>query len=215
MTRQVHVLGAGGHAKVVIRTLQECGHDVVGVFDDDRRHHGRTVCGVPVLGPLDAALDPPGRAAVIAVGANSARKVIAERLRLEWISAVHPRAFVDRTVSIGVGTVVFANCAVQADVRLGDHVIVNTSANIDHDCRIEDFAHVAPGASLSGEVHVGAGALLGNGAVVIPGKHIGAWATVGAGGVVIADVAGGTTVVGVPARAKVARPFPVEGKDRS
>lgn len=44
------------------------------------------------------------------------------------------------------------------------------------------------------------GANLGSGVTVLPGIEIGAGAIVGAGAVVTADVAAGSTVVGVPAR---------------
>ena len=56
---------------------------------------------------------------------------------------------------------------------------------------------------LSGGVTVEDGAFVGAGAVVIPGLRIGAAAVVAAGAVVVDDVAGGTTVLGVPARARV------------
>ncbi|MNY73659.1 Galactoside O-acetyltransferase [compost metagenome] len=44
---------------------------------------------------------------------------------------------------------------------------------------------------------------IGTGAVIIQGINIGSNSVVGAGSVVINDVAGGTIVVGVPAKVKV------------
>ena len=51
MSRPVAVLGAGGHAKVVIATLQAAGRTVRGCFDDAVGAHGTSILGVPVLGP--------------------------------------------------------------------------------------------------------------------------------------------------------------------
>lgn len=191
----VSVLGAGGHARVVVSTLRAAGFTVAGLYDDDPAKWGTSLAGVPVLGPLDQATG----LAVIGIGHNPTRRSIAARLRtLTWISVVHPAAWVDPSVRLGAGTVVFAGTVIQPDAVLGDHIIVNTGATVDHDCVLGDFVHVAPGCHLAGHVALGTGAFLGIGSAAVPGVRIGAWATVGAGGVVIADVPDGAVAVGVP-----------------
>lgn len=194
------VLGAGGHAKVVIATLQAAGWEVAGVFDDDEATWGGELLGLPLLGPLEAAreLEPDG--AVVAVGRNRQRQEVTTRLDLPWISVAHPSAVVHESVRLGPGTVVFAGAVIQPDAVVGAHAIVNTAASVDHDCRLADFVHVAPGVRLAGGVVVEEGALLGIGSAVVPGIHVGAWATVGAGAAVVRNVACGATVAGVPAR---------------
>ena len=71
---------------------------------------------------------------------------------------------------------------------------------MQHGGRIGDHAYVSPGVIFSGEVTVEPGAFVGAGAVVLPRVTIGKGAVVAAGAVVTADVAPGTTVLGVPAR---------------
>lgn len=198
--RAVCVIGAGGHAKVVIRTLQESGYVVEAVFDDCQQKIGTTLLGVPIVGAIEILAERGRVPAIIAIGDNLTRQNISQKLDLEWISVVHPRAFVDSTVQIGRGTVVFAGAVIQPDCVLGQHVIVNTSASIDHDCVIGEFAHVAPGARLAGSVSVGTGALVGCGAAAIMSQTIGRWSTVGAGAVVTSHVPADMVVVGVPAR---------------
>lgn len=202
MTGQgIHVVGAWAHAKVVIATLQAEGQPVVALYDDDSRKWGQTFLGFPIVGPAIAI--PRGARAIIAVGANVARRDLARRLEsqgVEFATAVHPSACVHSSVTIGAGAVIFAGVVVQPDARIGAHAIVNTRATIDHDCVIGDFAHVAPGVALAGSVVLEEGAFLGVGVSAIPGAHVGAWATVGAGGVVIQPIAAGVTAVGVPAR---------------
>ena len=196
----VAVLGAGGHAKVVIATLRSAGVPVTAVFDDDPATWGHQVLGVPVRGAMSEAA---GRA-VIAVGSNLARARIAASLpSLEWATAVHASAVIAEGVQLGAGTVVFARCVIQPDTVLGEHVIINTGGSVDHDCVIGDFVHLAPGVRIAGTVQIERGAFLGIGSVVIPGRRIGADAVVGAGSVVIRDVAAGATVVGVPARIRI------------
>lgn len=200
---RICVVGAGGHARVVISTLLQVGtkRDVIDLFDDDPDKVGRQIDGVRVLGRVAEAERLTGRRGIVAIGDNRTRKEMVERLAgWEWTTVVHPEAFVDSTARLGLGTVVFAGAVIQAGARMGDHVIVNTAATVDHDCRVDDFAHLAPGVHLGGGVMVGEGALLGIGAVVVPNARVGPWSIVGAGAVVIGDVAAGSTVAGVPAR---------------
>lgn len=193
------VVGAGGHAKVVIATVRAAGGDVVAAFDDDRGRWGQRILGVPVKGPISN--DKIGNAhAIIAVGENRARQSLAERLHATWITVCHPSATIHSSVVLGPGTVVFAGSVIQPDTSLGAHSILNTAASIDHDCILRDFVHIGPGVCLCGGVTVDEGAFLGVGAKVAPNLMIGAWSTGGAGAVCVADVARETTVVGVPAR---------------
>jgi len=198
--RSVHVVGAGGHAKVVVATLRAAGCDVEAAWDDDTRRVGGEVLGVPVRGTVDAL--PAEARVVVAIGSNARRKAVAERLGgRPFASVVHPSAVVHPSVVIGPGTVVFAGAVVQPDTRLGAHVIVNTGASVDHDSVLEDFVHVAPGVRLAGTVSLREGAFLGIGACAVPGAEVGAWATVGAGGVVVTPIPSGATAIGCPARA--------------
>ena len=202
MNDEVYVIGAGGHAKVVISSLQAQGVPVGGVFDDDAGKWGSRVLGTLVLGGVDAALDYKNRGRfVLAIGDNIRRMELAELLaELSWVTVVHPAAYVDSSVQLGPGTVVFAGAVVQPETKIGRHCIVNTGATVDHDCEIGDYAHLAPGSHLAGGVVVGSRTMLGIGVSVLPGMHIGEQAVVGAGSVVINDVDAGDTVVGVPAK---------------
>ena len=196
---EVYVLGAGGHAKVVVSTLQYLGHRVKALFDDDHRRWGHTVLGVPVRGAVDEIQQLTPARAVIGIGDNATRRALAERLMIDWMTLVHPKAEVHPSVRLGPGTVVFAGAIVQPDSVIGAHNIINTAATVDHDCVIGDYVHVAPGTHLSGGVRLGEGVFLGIGSAVIPGVKIGSWTTVGAGGVIIKDLPAGVLAVGVPA----------------
>jgi sugar O-acyltransferase (sialic acid O-acetyltransferase NeuD family) len=202
----VWVLGAGGHARVVVSTLRAAGFLLAGVLDDDRRAHGKDFMGEKVRGPLGLLEEMDNPQAVVAIGGNEVRRDVQKRFPgVEWIRLVHPAATVDPTVELGPGTVVFAGVVIQVGAVLGRHCIVNTAASIDHDCVVGDFAHVAPGCHLAGGVRLGPGVLMGTGSAAIPSVRVGAWTTVGAGAVVVRDIAGGVKAVGVPARAKKTR----------
>ena len=190
------VIGAGGHAKVVISTLLAHGLPIAAVFDDDETKWGTDEQGIRVSG---MERERGGRA-IIGIGDNAKRREIARALNFAWETVVHPSACVHPSAKLGRGTVVFAGAIVQPGAVIGDHVIVNTGATIDHDCIVGDYAHLAPGVHLAGSVQVGEGALIGIGSVALPGMKIGCWSTLGAGAVLIRDLADGIVAVGVPAK---------------
>lgn len=206
----VVVLGASGHAKVVISAIRAGGGTVLCVLDDDADKWGMEFRGLTILGPVSEIARFPDASVVAAIGDNRARADLVARLpQVRWGEVVHPAAWVDPSARRGPGSVVFAGAVLQADSRIGAHAIVNTCASVDHDCEVGAFAHLAPGVRLAGDVHVGDGAFLGIGTSTIPGIRIGAWATVGAGAAVVRNVAAGVTVKGVPARVGGASPAKV------
>lgn len=202
----VLLFGAGGHAKVVAEMARALGLQVVGFLDDDEARDGSPFFGAAVIGWSRFAADGRDFAGVpvaLAVGDNAARARAFDRVRgVARLSAalVHPSAWVSPTAVLGAGTVVSAAAVVNADAVVGLGVIVNTGAVVEHDVRVGDFAHLCPNSAVCGGGRIGDRALIGTGASVLPGRTVGAEARVGAGGVVATDVAGGATVVGVPAR---------------
>lgn len=199
--KTIIVLGAGGHAKVVIATAHAAGFRVSRLYDDNPAMIGRTVLGVPVVGPCSDvhAMDVLG--AVLAIGNNATRRRFAQALvGLPWATLIHPMTSVHETARLGAGTVVFAGSVIQPDAELGAHVIINTGASVDHDCRVGDYAHVAPGARLAGNVSLGTGSLAGIGSCAVPNSTIGSWSVIGAGSAVIDAIPDGVVAAGVPAR---------------
>ncbi len=195
------VIGCGGHAKVVISACRAAKIPVLGIYDDYAPMWGKTVCGIPVLGPVKELSTHAHPRAIIAIGDGAVRLRIAAGLpHASWQTVIHPSAVVDSTASIEDGTVIMAGTVIQTDVRIGKHVIVNTGATIDHDCQIADGSHLAPGTTLAGNVKVGEQCFLGVGTKVIPGMTIGNGTVVGAGGVVVRHLPAGMVCVGCPAK---------------
>lgn len=206
MSKDLAVLvGAGGHAKVVLEAVWAMGtFEVVGLTDPSAPLS--PVLGSAVLGGDDVL---PGlrergvRIAVLAVGENELRQRLGHTLRALGFSLppiIHPQAFVAPSATIGQGSVVMARAVVGTSSSVREFAIINTGAIIDHDNVICEAAHVAPGCSLAGWVHVGARALIGVGSAIRPRITIGDDAVVGAGSAVVADVAERAWVGGVPAR---------------
>lgn len=201
--RQLLVIGAGGHARVVIDVARAAGFDPVAALDPDSV--GSTCNGVPVVGGDAMAqrlFDEGVTHGVVAIGDNRLRWQLGERLRAIGFTlpaVIHPSAVVSASATIGDGSVLMPLAVVNAAATVGRLAIVNTAAVVEHDCVIGDGAHVAPGCRLGGTVSVGTGALIGIGSVIRPEGSIGDFAVIGAGSTVIGDIAGHQVATGTPA----------------
>ena len=181
-TDPVYIIGAGGHAKVVIAALHANSIACAGVFDDDSSLWGQKILDIPILGAVEELRDLPSTLAVNAIGNNSTRRAICERFEnVNWLTVIHPHTWIHSSVKIGCGTVVFAGSVIQPDTVIGKHSIINTSASVDHDCVIGDFCHIAPGCHIAGGVQIGDEVFLGIGSVVIPCLSIVPNTVIGAG----------------------------------
>jgi UDP-perosamine 4-acetyltransferase len=203
--RRLVLVGAGGHAKVVLEVFRAMGgFDIVGFVDPEPSTPA--VLGVPVLGG-DAVLETLRAQGVelafVALGDNRTRQKVGVHLRalgFEIPTAIHPSSLISPSARISEGVVVMANATVGTDTVIEEFAILNTGAVIDHDNRLCAASHVAPGCALAGNVTVGERAFVGVGSAVRPGIKIGADAVVGAGSAVVSDVPASTCVAGAPAR---------------
>lgn len=201
MSKEVIIIGAGGHGKVIADTVRRSGDTVLG-FLDDNLSLPPLVCGIPVLGTVDDYKKFPDAWFIAGTGRASIRQKVAGLLQgVKWYTAIHPSAVIsDMETEIGEGTVILANCVVNPCVKIGKHAIINTGATVDHEARIGDFCHVAVGARLAGAVTVGEGSWIGIGASVSNNISICGDCMIGAGAVVVRSIEEPGTYVGVPVR---------------
>lgn len=205
MSEKIVVLGAGGHAKVILDILlKNKEYDICGIIDRDDKED-KQILNVPIIGNdsiLPILCERGIRMAIVAVGNNAMRRELSARLiscGYELISAISVDAVISQFAHIGKGVAVMPGAIINAGATIGDGAIINTNASVDHDCNIGNFSHIAPGSAISGGSTVGENSFLGTGSRVIDGITIGDNVMLGAGAVAIRDIPKNCTAVGVPA----------------
>jgi sugar O-acyltransferase (sialic acid O-acetyltransferase NeuD family) len=206
--RPVVIIGAGGHAKVLLEILRLRGSEILGFTDLDPRRAGQRIHGLTILGGDASVLCHDPRKVLLVNGVGStgtmdARKEVFERFMnqgYDFASVIHPGAIISSTSELGTGVQVLAGAVIQVDARISFNCIVNTGAIVEHDCQIDAHVHLAPGVTLSGGVVVGEETHIGTGATIVQGVVVGRRCTVAAGAVVLANVNDGTKVAGIPAK---------------
>lgn len=208
MNLPVIILGAGGHAKVLVEVLLKSGKVIAGIVDPDLTLVGTNILGVPVLG-CDEVVNGYSTTDFHLVNGLGSVSVPLKRQQLfdrfkalgyVFATVIHPSAIIASDAVLSEGTQIMAGTVIQPGCRIGINSILNTRASVDHDCIIGDHVHVAPGVTLSGGVSVGSRSHIGTGATVIQGISIGIGCLIAAGSVVTKDVCDGAKVRGVPAR---------------
>ena len=208
MQKPIIILGAGGHAKVLIDVLQLQLANIIGITDPDPELHGKDVMGIPIIGDDNSILQYGVNDIALV---NGLGKVNCSNKRMQLYHAfeergyifarvIHPSAVISPGVYLAEGVHVMAGSIIQTLATIGVNSIINTGASLDHECIVGNHVHIAPGATISGGVKIGDNVLIGAGATIIQGIHVGASSIVGAGAVVTKDVREGVTVIGIPAR---------------
>ena len=197
MSKDVIIIGAGGHAKVIADIIYKSGDNLIGFLDDNLANIGKEIyLGKKVLGTTKNYF-------IIGIGNNSIRKKINNENNLKLYTAIHPSAIIAQDVKIGIGSVIMAGVVINPGTVIGKNCIINTCSSLDHDNLLEDYVHISPGAHLAGTVSVKEGTWICTGAIIKNNITIGKNNIIGAGSVVIKDIIDeNTTYIGVPARRK-------------
>lgn len=212
MNKPIFILGAGGHAKVLLEALQKNAEiKIAGLLEIDKKLIGKLIFDIPIYDQNKKLEEFYPESIILVNGIGSTALPDMRRKKFEifkkqgydFATVLHPTCYHSQDVVIGEGVQLLARSTVLTGTKIGCNTIVNTSASIDHDCDIGNHVHIAPGVLLSGGVKIGDGCHIGTGAKVIQGIKIGASSVVAAGAVVVKDVSENVRVAGVPARLMV------------
>ena len=159
MKKKLIIVGAGGHARVVLDTVLKNGdYEVIG-FADDHLFTGMEVSeGYQVIAStnsLDMFRDSIDHF-IVAVGDNKARSFLFQNLKNNYEPAtiIHPDATIAKNVEIGEGTVILAQSVVNSHVKIGQNCLINSLCLIDHGTTIGEHSHIAQGTIIGSDVHI-------------------------------------------------------------
>lgn len=205
MNKDVVIIGASGHGKVIADIIIKSGDNVVGFLDDNIDLQNKKVfLDKSVIGLVADCETIQEKNQeyffVVGIGNNYIRKEIFEKYRLNYYTAIHPSAIISNQVQIGKDTVIMANAVINANVFIGENCIINTGSIIEHDNKIENNVHISPNATLCGTVTVGELTHIGASVTVKNNINICKECIIGAGAVVVKDIISSGTYIGVPVK---------------
>jgi sugar O-acyltransferase (sialic acid O-acetyltransferase NeuD family) len=201
VSKPVVVLGAGGHARVLVGMLKSQGVEIRALiapkfvaapefaclshYEDDsdiERFDSSEINLVNGIGSLPNQADLRKRLFIEARNKGYRFKTLTDS-----------SAVVSKYAELAEGVQIFPGAIVNGCL-IGENSIVNSGAIVEHDVRIGTHCHIAPGAVVCGDVTLGDGVHIGAGATVIQGMTIGDGATVGAGAILTRDLSENDTL---------------------
>ena len=183
------VIGAGGHSRSCIDTIEQEGKYKIGGLVGFSQEVGSSQFGYEVLSD-DSGLSELASQfefALVALGQIHSPEL---RIRLYeqsitagfiFPSIIAPSAYVSPHAKLGAGTIVMQGAILSAGVVVGENCIVNTRALLEHDSQVSDHCHISTGAIINGNTSIGKGSFIGSGSVVKEGVSVGAGSLVGMG----------------------------------
>ncbi|WP_193188725.1 NeuD/PglB/VioB family sugar acetyltransferase [Nisaea sediminum] len=199
----VHIVGCGGHAKVITSMIAAGDRFEIASFIDRAPAAGTRFLDRPVVAEEVFLAEGGGDAVVFGLGEWQHRAAAVARFKAAGFSSfpavVAPSATVSPDVTVGEGSVLMPGVYVNAGSEIGDFCVLNTGAILDHDCWLGRGAALAPGVTVGGGCRIGGGAYIGIGASVSHGRTLGDGAVLGGGGFLKDDAGAGEFWAGVPA----------------
>jgi sugar O-acyltransferase (sialic acid O-acetyltransferase NeuD family) len=195
--RKLLLVGAGAAAILVLDVVFRCNELMpVGILDDDKKLHGKTIFGVPVLGDVNRAADlyKDGVYDEVVISISTAlvfrRKVFTE-LREQGIpfaNVIDPSSTVHMNVQMGQGNIILGQCRIGPCTIVGDNNFVSAFANIEHHNRLGSHCTFGPVVSTSGLVEIGSSVKFGTGIFIEPFVKVGDESVIASGAILVAPV---------------------------
>ena len=202
MSKQVAIMGAGGHARVIASILRATHAGIYGYFDDSCDYTSEIIQNAPLLGRFNDIVNfkKSIQSVYLALGDNQTRKKYFYSLIDNGFllpSLVHPTATVESDAIINDAAVICLGGIIGTEVTIGRGCIINTGCSLDHESSIGDFVHLAPKVAVAGRTTIGNFTFVGINTAIADKVTIGRNVMIGAGSVILRDVPDGAKIVGV------------------
>lgn len=210
MNDSVVLIGAGGHASVLLEMLVEQGINIIGYVSPKPATNQKLFSQYHWFKSDEDTftLDKSTIRMVNGIGSLPRDKLRAEIFRkykdegFIFKTIISSNAIVSKFAKIHEGGQIFPGAIVNIGAIVGSNSIINSGAIIEHDCIIGDNNHVAPGCTLSGNVHSAENVHFGTNATLIQSIRVGVNSIIGAGAVITTNVDSNTIIYPAKSLAK-------------
>ena len=142
MNKNLLILGAGGHGKVVKEIAEALGYTNIDFLDDNSTEAiGKIADSKAYISQYPEAF--------VGIGNNKFRGELLNRVEQEGFAIpvlIHPTAYISKSATIEKGTVVEPKAIVNANSKVGRGCIISVGSIVDHDVVLENCVHVNAGA---------------------------------------------------------------------
>lgn len=196
MNDDVLLIGAGGHASVLLDMLIEHKFNIIGYVSPSPAANQKLFSNFHWF-KLDTdilKIDKSTIKLVNGIGSlpgSTLRAVFYneyKKLGYTFLTLVSTAASVSKYAYLEEGVQVMRGAIIQTGVSVGYNSIVNTGSIVDHDCTIGSNNHVAPGTTISGQVTSKNNVHFGTGSSVIQSIDLNENVIVGAGAAITKNV---------------------------
>jgi sugar O-acyltransferase (sialic acid O-acetyltransferase NeuD family) len=194
--KPVILLGAGGHAKMLLSLLKAQQADIIAVIAPLRPADSSLFNDLILLQHDNDIVKYATKDVVLVNGIGGLPKQTTRRrvyehfrqLGYQFRSVIATNAIVAAECRLAQGVQILPGAIVNTDAELGENVLINSGAIIEHDCLLQAHTVISPGAVLCGGVHCGVNAYVGAAATVIQGIRLGENSIAGAGSTVVQNL---------------------------
>ena len=203
---KIIIIGAGGHAAElddyinlfnIIQKRNKDKFEINGFLDDNPDSYKSYQFSAPYLGEIKSHKIDKNCKYIIAIANIKFRRPIIEsflKLGAEFITFIHPSAFISKSANIGAGSVIAPNVNIGPNVKIGKFNMINARASIGHDTVIGKYNFITPNVCFSGYTKIGNENMFGINSATIPNIEVGSNNKIAAGMVLDKNIKDNTTV---------------------
>ena len=196
MNNGVLLIGAGGHASVLLDMLIEQDINILGYVSPSPATNQSLFSKYHWFKKDEDILDFDKEIVKLINGIGSLPKSTVridlynkyKKLGYKFETLVSEHATISATVELEEGVQVMDGAIIQTGAYIGYNSIINTGSIIDHDCFIGAHNHIAPGVTLSGQVTSKGNVHFGTGSSVIQSITLNENVVIGAGATITKNI---------------------------
>jgi sugar O-acyltransferase (sialic acid O-acetyltransferase NeuD family) len=195
--RVLLLAGGGGGGALAIDAIQRTMHQTaVGILDNNKSLHGKTVLGVPIIGSnsdilslyKDNYFDVAINILTADINEREALYNQVSNLGIPFTNVIDPSVEIRTNVNIGSGNLIMANCFIAACTKVGDNNFFASHTCIEHHSIIGSNCTFGPRCTTSGAVTIGDKVKFGMNVAIEPYLKIGDNSLIPSGSIVTQSI---------------------------